>query len=83
MKSALQPHLGKEQSQESYPTVLSQLHTKELKQLPHPKIDQNKQVSCAQEYYQQTHKETQTELTGENLSLTKKACKVWKRRLIT
>lgn len=42
----LQPYLGKEVSQQSYPTVLSQwrIHpflSSELEQLPHPKIDHN------------------------------------------
>lgn len=44
LEPILQPHLGREPSQQSFPVVLSEWHptpslSSELEQLPHPKID--------------------------------------------
>ena len=46
MEPILWLHLGKEPSQQFYPTVLSQGHllTSELKQWPHPKIDPDSKI---------------------------------------
>lgn len=73
MEPIRQPHLGKEPSQQSYPTVLSQWHTltllsSELKQLLHPKVDYNSRPQMPKEFTNR-HPETHTKLTGEELSL--------------
>lgn len=80
MEPILQPHLGREPSQQSYPAALSQWHIplnpcSNPEVLPHPNIDHIAD-SAAQGHNQQTQLETQPELMSEKLSLPKQTYEV-------
>lgn len=87
MELVLQLPSSKEPSQHSYPTILKQRHT------PHPHLQSlNSCLTPKQTImavlatcgcYQQTDPETQIELTGKELSLSKKTCEVWQRSPVT
>lgn len=79
MELILQPHLGKKQSQQSYPAV--SIPILRGQQLPHLKTEHKNKPHLPKDITR--NPEIQTEPTGEELSPTKQTCKVWKKSPLT